>query len=205
MLQAADRLQIAALALLVVVVAILLIRRRRVPPGLPLAPMATTLLSILLVVSLGTATIAFGNGYHNYDCGQDVVSSQAAVGTYLLSKIPPHASVYWASGGVSPIPLSYLDQPTIFPPQLNGIYSYRIGGAPDSLSRFGYWNASLASSWLSQADYVLMRQEDFHGSITYSLRSKDFDQITPSPPANPCDPGSSFLIFRRVAAGASAP
>jgi hypothetical protein len=170
-----------------------------------LARPALMLLSLATAVTIGLSSFKFGSAYSTYDCGQDVIASQTAVGADLRAKVLPGSSVYWASGGQSPVPLIYLDQPMIFPPQLNGVYSYRYGGDPIALSRFGHWNAELAQTWLQEADYVLLQEKDYTGWLAMHLNSGDFDQRTPTPPTNPCETASSILIFHRIASTSPTP
>jgi hypothetical protein len=154
----------------------------------------------ILVLVLASATIFFGNTYPYYDCGLDVIQSQEAAGAYLRTKIPSGALVYWAVNQ-SPVPLLYLDQPRIFPPQLNGIYSFRLGGDPAELDRFSYWNQSLAEDWLAKADYVLIDVRSYGGWIAAALPAQRYDEILRSPPTNPCRADSSIMIFRRRSNG----
>jgi hypothetical protein len=193
------QVQLAGLALLVVVGAILLLRGANNTRPKDLRGPALKLLSMAVVASLELGNLSFGTFYRAYDCGQDVIASQTAAGAHLASVIQPGSSIYWASGGQSPVPLLYLDQPSIFPPQLNGVYSYRYGGDSQALVRFGYWNSQLALAWLLQADYVLVDVGDYHGWMSDVIQSEDFDELTRTPPTNPCDPTSALLIFHRLA------
>jgi len=155
----------------------------------------------LLFLVLTTATVRFGNTYPYYDCGADVIQAQEAAGAYLRLKVPSGSLVYWGTGQ-SPVPLLYLDHPRIFPAQLNGIYSFRLGGDPAELHRFSYWNQALAEDWLAAADFVLVDVRSYRGWISAALASKHYDEIVRSPPTNPCRANSAIMIFRRVSNGA---
>jgi hypothetical protein len=198
-------LQTVGVGLFVIVSIALLARAARAGRRASLAASAMKLLCIATAGAVAAATFSLGANYHTYDCGLDVIASQTKAGADLSAKIPAGSSVYWGSGGRSPIPFLYLDQVSIYPAQLNGIYSYRYGGDPAELPRLGYWNPSLASSWLSTADYVLVEAQDFKGWLATSLNSKDFDQITRTPPTNPCQPNSSLMIFHRIQAAPQGP
>jgi len=155
----------------------------------------------LLFLVLTTATVRFGNTYPYYDCGADVIQAQEAAGAYLRTKLPSGSLLYWGADQ-SPVPLLYLDHPRIFPPQLNGIYSFRLGGDPDELHRFSYWNQELAEDWLAAADFVLVDVRSYGGWISAALASARYDEILRSPPTNPCQADSAIMIFRRVSDGA---
>ncbi len=199
LLDGLNAIQMAGLVLFGGLILILFFRARRMRASGQVSFPAASFLSVATAFAVATATFSFGTNYHSYDCGQDVIASQTSAGMDLASKIPPGSLIYWGSGGRSPIPLLYLDQASIFPPQLNGIYAYRYGGDPAELPRLGYWNPQLAGTWLSQADYVLVELQDLQGWLANSLNETDFDQITRTPPSNPCQPGSALMIFRRMA------
>ena len=165
--------------------------RRRASPGL------LPWIAVPAAVWLGWLSLAHGNTFRNYDCGGDVVGSYEAVGAHLQRLIPAGASVYWA-GGLSPVPLLYLPQAEIFPAQLNGDYSFRIGGEPASLERFGFWNAELAETWLQRAEYALVEQRELTGWLAQAVGSEQFEELSPSPPAVSCRPDSWIHVYRRV-------
>jgi len=52
--------------------------------------------------------------------------------------------------------LLYLPAANIYPPQLNGSYSYRSGGDADELYRYGYWNETLKADWMTASDILLV-------------------------------------------------
>ncbi len=201
-LVAADSLQAVGVAvvLLIILGSAARAAARRGGPGLATA--ANRGLAVVAAITIGSATFAFGSGYHGYDCGADVVAAEQAAGTYLKGLIPSGAHIYW-SGDQSPVPLLYLDRPSLYPPQLNGIYTYRYGGDAASLVRNGYWNQALAEDWLASADYVLVSQDAYTGWIARQLTPLAYDQAAPSPPTNPCDPGSALMLFRRTATQAN--
>jgi hypothetical protein len=154
----------------------------------------------LAVLILTSATIHFGNQNHDYDCGQDVVGATTTAGEYLRRRIPAGALVYWGVNA-SPVPLLYLQEPRLFPAQLNGIYTFRLGGDPTELARFGFWNQPLAEEWIGQADFVLVDVNSYNGWLAATLSPDRYDEITRTPPPNPCQPNSAIMIFRRTSDG----
>jgi hypothetical protein len=156
----------------------------------------------LLVLILAAATFRFGNTYSYYDCGLDVIAAQEAAGADLRGKIGAGALVYWGAMGQSPAPLLYPDRARVFPPQLNGIYTFRLGGDPAELHRFSYWNQALAEDWLNEADFVLVDVRSYAGWISSALVPERYDEILRTPPTDPCRPDSAIMIFRRDSDGA---
>jgi len=157
--------------------------------------------SIAMVLFLATGfiispTVVLGGGYQIYDCKGDVISSNETVGAYLSRLIPPRALVYW-NGGESAIPLLYLKEGRIFPPQINNGYTYRGGGDADALARYGFWNEMLARQWSEQADYILIEERLFEGWLGERVEAGGFNELLPTPLTAPCRKDSSIHIFKR--------
>jgi hypothetical protein len=154
------------------------------------------LVLILICGFLLSPTKALGAGYATYDCGGNVIASADTVGSYLREIIPAGAKIYW-SGGLSPVPLLYLSDIKIYPPQLNDGYSFKQGGDSDKLYRFGFWNSELAKQWLAEADFILVEQRSFRGSIVAKIDPEQYDEYEPTPAMVDCWEGSGIRIFRR--------
>ncbi len=109
---------------------------------------------ILIVAFLLMPTKVFGKGNDFFNCeGYDVIERYEEQGEYLRSVIPAGSQVYW-SGRLDAIFL-YLPEVEIYPPQLNQVHSYYLGGDSDILLKRGLWNDALAEQWLAEADYIL--------------------------------------------------
>jgi len=182
---------VLTLAILIALFTFLLFRRGRAK--LPSWPIPS--LSVLVSIWLLWLTVAFGNNFINYNCGGDVIGSYEQVGTHLAKTIPARSSVYWA-GGLTPVPLLYLPAAEVFPAQLNQDYSFRIGGEPSGLERFGFWNRELASRWLADADYVLIEQSRYRGWLAESVAASRLQELEPTPPTVPCRTDAVIRIFR---------
>jgi hypothetical protein len=117
------------------------------------------------------------------------------VGSHLAKTIPAHSSVYWA-GGLTPVPLLYMPEAEIFPAQLNQDYSFRIGGEPADLARFGFWNLDLATQWLADADYILVEQSMYDGWLADSVAASQFQELESTPPTVACRTDAAIRIFR---------
>jgi len=118
---------------------------------------AVALMTLLLFGTIFSPTTILAGGRYSFDCESNAVATFEAAGMDLAARVSPGDKIYWVgSGGVSPALLLYLPELNIYPPQLNGSYSYRSGGEADELYRYGYWNEVLKSSWLSEADILLV-------------------------------------------------
>jgi hypothetical protein len=115
--------------------------------------MTVLLASTLLLSPLET----FGGRINTLQCEDNIIESHEKVGRYLDSIIPKGSKVYW--GVKSWMMLLYLPQIEIFPPQTLSTFSY-IGPEndidPDTLYRYGFWNAELKEKWIDEADFILV-------------------------------------------------
>lgn len=170
--------------------------------GSKLAPSPVSRLFVIALIAgmVLSPTLVLGGGYRNYDCGGDVIKAYEEAGSHLQALISNGSHVYWGTGG-SPVPLLYLMDIEIYPPQLNGIYSFKYGGSPDGLLKFGIWNQSLAEKWSVEADVILVNSSVFKNQsqawLASILDSDVFDELNPTAPVHPCDKTSQIRIFVR--------
>jgi len=155
-------------------------------------------LNALLILGLILSpTKVLGKGNDFFDCdGSNVLASYERAGEYLRSVIPPGSQVYWM-GRMDAIFL-YLPEVKVYPPQLNHLHSYFVGGDADALLRTGLWNDVLARQWLTETDYVLVEaglQQDWVMEI---LDSDKYIKLKPAPKTEKCRWQSSILVYKRV-------
>ena len=151
----------------------------------------------MLVGILCSPTRILGGGAYTYDCSSGVVDAIETAGQRLKSEIPSGSKIDWRANGLSPVLLLYLDQPRLFPPQINGIYSYNNSDDTDQLNRFGLWNRKSSEAWLNQADYVLA-EPPISAEFETILRSYDITELPPITPLLTCGPDRFELqIFKK--------
>lgn len=149
---------------------------------------STGAIQMLVFLSFGTIiTLRMGFVPQESDCGWDVISSYEAGGAYLVDNIPSGSKIFWR--GTSAVPLLYLDDYEIYPPQLNDVYSYFLGGDPDELARYGRWNPELDLFWQQDADVILIERSRGVPDIDM------LDELVPTPPMLPCNPNSKIHIY----------
>jgi len=129
-------------------------------------------------------------------CSTDLIAANEQVGAYLARTIPAGSQVYWA-GGSSVAPLLYLSHIRIYPVQIDGASTFRIGGDPQQLLKYGYYNAQLDQEWFSKADVVIVESDEYYGSMKNRLSQGNFDELSSSPLPTSCTDGSTLLIFRK--------
>ncbi len=156
-------------------------------------------LALIVSAWLVILTLAFGYLNRTYDCGEDVIDSYETAGKFISNLIPDGSKVYWL-GGNSPTLLLYMPQAEIFPPQLNMAYTYRLGGDPEDMLKFGSWNKVLAEKWLQEADYVLLEHDKINDGIarTFLEVTDEYFEVATSPPVLECRPGSYIHVYERI-------
>ncbi len=128
-------------------------------------------------------------------CSTDVIAANEQVGAYLARTIPAGSLVYW-NGGDSIAPLIYLPDIKIFPVQIDGLSTFRIGGDPQQLLKYGYYNAQLDQQWLNEADIVIVDAGDYM-NMKNKLSPNDYNELPSAPIPTSCHPGSQLRIFQR--------
>jgi 4-amino-4-deoxy-L-arabinose transferase-like glycosyltransferase len=161
--------------------------RRRINATLLLAH-----LTLILGVVLPFPTVFISD--YNTRCDINVLDAYEENGSYLAGIVPPGSLIYWA-GGSSVAPLLYMPGVDVFPAQLNQVNSFRKGGDPVELLKFGLWNDILAEQWKSKADFVLV-EERFYSSWKDILTPQEFDEF-PRTGKLSCSENSRIRIFRR--------
>ena len=153
--------------------------------------------TVMVFLSVGSLlTSLIGTMNQGLACGWNVIETYEIGGRYLAEHIPAGSQIYW-SGGLSAVPLLYLDDYELYPSQLNMTYSYRLGGQPDELVRYGWWSKELAQQWAQEADVILIEARLYGTFPTNIAESEAFDEIAPTPPMVPCRSNSSIHIFIR--------
>jgi hypothetical protein len=144
-------------------------------------------------------TRVLGNGYQDNDCNSDVIAAHEAAGQYLVEVIPPGSQVYW-QGPESVVPMLYLPGVSIYLPQINNKYAFRLGGNTQEMLKIGLWNDELADRWKQEADFVIIEESNYDSEWKVFLESGQFDELPRSPTTAPCRDDARLRIFRRRAA-----
>jgi hypothetical protein len=138
-----------------------------------------------------------GKGNDFFECdGSNVLASYERSGEYLRRIIPPGSQVYW-DGRINAIFL-YLPDIKVYPPQLNHLHSYFVGGDTDTLLRTGLWNDVLAKQWLAETDYVLIESGLKQDWVMEILETDNYVKLKASPKTEKCRWQSSILVYKRV-------
>jgi hypothetical protein len=160
----------------------------------------TAILALNLFLILGlilSPTKVLGAGNDFFDCaGTDVFASYRRAGAELSQVIEPGSKIYW-EGRLSAIFL-YMPEVQVFPPQLNHVHSYFMGGDPDVLLRHSQWNDELARRWLGAADYILVQNAEKVYLTDEMLESGQYVKVFSAPRAERCRWQSAIQVYRRA-------
>lgn len=157
-------------------------------------------LNIFLILGLVLSpTKALGAGNDFFDCGgTDVLASYERAGAELSRVIEPGSRIYW-EGRLLAIFL-YLPDVKIYPPQMNHVHSYFVGGDADTLLRYSQWNDELARQWLAEADYIVLQNTEKVYLTDEMLESGAYEKVMSVPRAERCRWQSAIQVYRRAAA-----
>ena len=182
-------------ALVIVVGALVLWFLRRRFTGGRIGVVALNILLILGLVLSPTGVLGAGSDF--FDCaGEDVLASYRRAGAELSQVIEPGSKIYW-EGRLLAIFL-YLPEVHIFPPQMNHVHSYFIGGEAETFLRFSRWNDELARQWLAEADYILVQNTEKVYLTEEMLESGEYVKVTSAPRAEKCRWQSVIQVYQRA-------
>jgi len=156
--------------------------------------------SIVLIVFLMAgyfiSPLMNGDYRQDGDCAQDVIANYEKIGQELADLIPAGSNIYWDVG--SAVPLLYLPDANLHLVQIYGEYSYRIGGSPDEMEKYGYWNEELARRWMAEADFLVF-EEGSQPALPALEDVPNLDSYTRTilPPVNPCNLGTRLFVYQR--------
>jgi hypothetical protein len=157
-------------------------------------------LNLLLILGLiFSPTKVLGAGSDFFDCaGTDVFASYRKAGAELSQVIEPGSKIYW-EGRLLAIFL-YMPDVKIYPPQMNHVHSYFIGGDADTLLHYSQWNDELARQWLADADYILVQNTEKVYLTDEMLESGEYVKVMSAPRAEKCRWQSAIQVYRSAEA-----
>jgi hypothetical protein len=151
---------------------------------------------LLLVAGLLLSpTALLGGGYQNYDCDANMIAAYERQAAELDEILPPGAQVFWR-GNRSAAPLLYLTDVETYPTQLNGDYTFRLGGDIEELVRMGQWGPGVLEQWLQAADYILVEEDLYRTWLQEALEADRYDLVARTAPLAECSPRSAILVYR---------
>ena len=154
-----------------------------------------TLINSFLVLGFVLAPLVNAKG-SRIECEQDLLAANEQLGAYLANIIPPNSLVYW-DGGLSFTPMVYVTNARIFPPQINGGYTYSTGGDPDTLFRLSHWNNELKEQWKNSADIFIIEARRYSSWKDF-LNPQFFEEYEKPLTAPSCNEGAGLRIFHRI-------
>ena len=151
-------------------------------------------LVLMFLGALLSQSVWLGGGYQSYDCDQNMIQAYEQLNTELTEIVENGDLIFWR-GGRSAVPLLTLDHVLTFPTQLNGDYTYRLGGDAQQLARLGLWGPALLDDWLRQADVILIERDLFRSWLQEAIESGPFELKGETQALTQCSPRSEILIY----------
>ena len=191
-------LLVSALVIVLGAIALMLIYRRY--KGDPLVEGKIGILALNLFLILGlilspTRVLGLGNDF--FDCGgTNVLASYKKAGAELSQIIEPGSKIYWE--GRIPAIFLYMPEVKVYPPQLNHVHSYFVGGKSDVLLRYSQWNDELAQQWLAEADYIMVQNTEKVYLTDEKLESGQYTKVFSAPRAEKCRWQSAIQVYKRT-------
>jgi hypothetical protein len=191
-------LLVGALVILLGAILLMAIYRRFKDGQLAGGKIGIVALNLFLIFGLilsPTKVLGLGNDF--FDCGgTDVLASYKRAGAALSQVIEPGSKIYWE--GRIPAIFLYMPEVKVYPPQLNHVHSYFVGGDSDVLLRFSQWNDALARRWLADADYIMVQNTEKVYLTDEMLDSGQFVKIFSAPRAEKCRWQSAIQVYKRA-------
>jgi hypothetical protein len=191
-------LLVSALVIVVGAVALGLIYRHFKDRGLVGGRIGILALNLFLILGLiltPTGVLGLGNDFFNCE-GTDVFASYRKAGAELSQVIQPGSKIYWE--GRIPAIFLYMPDVKVYPPQLNHVHSYYIGGDSNALRRYSQWNDKLAGQWLEEADYILFQNTEKVYLTDAMLESGKYVKVMSAPKAEKCRWQSVIQVYKRA-------
>jgi hypothetical protein len=157
--------------------------------------LALNLFLILGLILSPTRVLGLGNDF--FDCaGTNVLASYKKAGAELSQIIEPGSKIYWE--GRIPAIFLYMPEVKVYPPQLNHVHSYFVGGKSDVLLRYSQWNDELARQWLEEADYIMVQNTEKVYLTDEMLESGKYVKVFSAPRAEKCRWQSAIQVYKRA-------
>ena len=191
-------LLVSVLVIVVGAIVLLLLYRRFKDRGLSERRIGLLALDLFLILGLilsPTKVLGLGNDFFACD-GTNVFASYRKAGAELSRVIEPGSTIYWE--GRIPAIFLYLPEVKVYPPQLNHVHSYYIGGDSDTLLRYSQWNDKLAQQWLDEADYIMFQNTEKVYLTDQMLESGKYVKVMSAPRAEKCRWQSVIQVYRRA-------
>ena len=158
---------------------------------------ALLMILFTLIGSLISPVRALGGGIYTYDCDTISLDDYQRISQRMAEIIPPGSKVYWDVASSSTSLLLYLPFIQVYPQQINGIYSYQVGGDTQEILRRGQWNDIAAAQWLEEADFIVIEQPAIETGWR-KIVSSGYERYTVVNPVAACSQDGVIDIYKKV-------
>ena len=155
--------------------------------------------SLLLVIGLiqgvWLSPLMSGSYHQSGICLANIPANNQKIAQQLTQAIPSGSRILWEANTV--VPLLYAPGISIYIPPIYAVFTFRVGGDPQQLAKYGLWNDALASQWRQDAGFIVTESTWYQpyqpGGDIDSTKYNVFQTV----PTDPCDPHSYLLVYER--------
>lgn len=157
------------------------------------------LASLFFVIAILTPTWLLSGKQVDPTCSDNTLEAIARVGEEINRQVEPGSLIFWGAHAHPTVGiLLYIDQARVFPEQLNGQFYYRSDLTLEQSQESIFWSDAQAREWLREADYLIVDPAHLSqwDELLNTMPEIRVDQLSPTTPLEPCDPGSSLFILK---------
>ena len=156
---------------------------------------SSPLLGVCLLLGVWLSPLMSGTYRQDGLCLANIPGNYQKISQELSNMIPSGSLVYWDVP--TAVPLLSAPWISIQPPQIYAQFSFRVGGDPEQLEKYGLWNAALANQWMESAGFIVTESDGNQSHrLPGGLDATRFVVIQ-TVPTNPCNPSSVLVVFKR--------
>jgi hypothetical protein len=153
------------------------------------------LLVIFLVQGFWLSPLMGGEYHQGGICLANIPATNQKIAQKIISVIPSGSQVLWEANTV--VPLLYAPGINIYVPPIYAVFSYRVGGDPKQLAKYGLWNDALASQWRKETSFIVTESFSYQPYRPGGDIDAEKYDVFKTVPTNPCDPNSYLLVYKR--------
>ncbi len=153
------------------------------------------LLVVFLVMGFWLSPLMGGEYYQGGICQANIPATNQEIAQQVTDVAHTGSQVLWEANTV--VPLLYAPGINIYVPPIYAVFSYRIGGDPQQLAKYGLWNDALASQWRTKANFIVTESRNYQPYQPGGDIDTNKYDVYQTVPTNPCDPNSYLLVYKR--------
>jgi hypothetical protein len=151
--------------------------------------LSSLIYSSFLVLVIIAPIAGFGRNISLTKCEDSIIDSFENFGNGIKEVISPNSLIFLEMTNTTSYILEYLNQPKIFPVQMNGVYFYHDNynqNEANELLEIGRWNRYHRSIWQEEADFILIEGLNEKNNWQERIDNGEFKIVFTSSPIEEC-------------------